>query len=186
LPPEIGNAIQFQVGAGQTPPPAPRYCRVPIEAIQTTVGAVEQWFIAPPIDPSDAANAEIYAQQSNLAFLPTIECTAELLGYGGTGGFGRPVTAYISSPQPNEVVSLPMAIMGVVEFSPDQAAYFGIDIIGGQWGNWTPLQDRIFNSVNGQLGILPALPSGSYQIRILVAKPDFSDLQEYVVPFIVP
>jgi membrane peptidoglycan carboxypeptidase len=186
LPPEIGNAIQFQVGAGQTPPPPPRYCRVPIEAIQTTVGAVEQWFIAPPIDPSDAANAEIYAQQSNLAFLPTIECTAELLGYGGTSGFGRPVTAYISSPQPNEVVSLPMAIMGVVEFSPDQAAYFGIDIIGGEWGNWTPIQDRIFNSVNGQLGILPALASGSYQIRILVARPDFSDLQEYVVPFIVP
>ncbi len=189
LPPEIGNAIQFQVGAGQTSPPPPRYCRVPIEAIQTTAGAREQWFIAPPIEPSDAANAEIYAQGANLAFLPSIECTPELLGYAGGGDFGgvgRPVTAYILSPQPNEVVSLPMAITGVVEFSPDQAAYYGIDIIGGQWGNWTPIQDRVFNSVNGQLGVLPELPSGSYQIRILVARPDFSDLQEYVVPIIVP
>jgi len=187
LPPEVANAIQFQVSAGQTPPPPPRYCRVPIEAIQTTVGAREQWFIAPPIDPSDAANAEIYAQSANLAFLPTIECTPELLGYAGTGGFGRPVTAYISSPQPNEILTnLPMPIIGVVDFTADQAAYFGIDIIGGQWGSWTPLQDRIFNSVNGQLGILPALPSGSYQVRILVAAPDFSDLQQYVVPFTVP
>lgn len=187
LPPEIGNAIQFQVAPGQTAPPPPRYCRVPIEVIQTTPGAREQWFIAPPIEPSDAANAEIYAQGANLAFLPTIECTPELLGFAGTGGFGsRPVTAYISSPQPNEVVSLPMAIMGVVDFSPDQAAYFGIDIIGGQWGSWTPIQDRVFNSVSGQLGTIPALPSGSYQIRILIAAPDYSDLQEYVVPIIVP
>lgn len=189
LPPEIGNAIQFQVGAGQTPPPPPRYCRVPIEAISTTPGAREQWFIAPPVDPSDAANAEIYAQGANLAFLPTIECTPELLSYAGSGGLGvggRPVTAYILSPQPNEVVSLPMPIIGVVDFTPDQAAYFGIDIIGGAWSSWTPIQDRIFTPVNGQLGILPALPSGSYQIRILVAAPDYSDLQQYVVPIIVP
>jgi hypothetical protein len=112
-----------------------------------------------------------------------------LLSYAGTGGCGvgsRPVTAYILSPQANEVVNLPMPIIGVVDFTPDQAAYFGIDIIGGEWSSWTPLQDRIFTPVNGQLGILPALPSGSYQIRILVAAPDYSDLQQYVVPIIVP
>ena len=68
------------------------------------MGAQELLFIGPPEIPEEAVEAERYARQANLAFLPTIQCDPSLL-QGGTQ-YGPPVvTAVITSPQPGAVLT---------------------------------------------------------------------------------
>jgi membrane peptidoglycan carboxypeptidase len=186
LNPAIANAIQFNVPAGEEAPPSPRYCRVPVEAVVGTPGAQELLFIAPPAVPADAASAERYAQSNGLAFLPTIDCTGELL----TGGAAGPqvVTAFISSPAPNATLSGQTPIIGTADFSPQVAQFYKIEIIGGQWANWTTVEQPGYQPVvNGQLLLLPQLPSGSYRIRLVVIGLDGGAIQQpYEIPVNVP
>ena len=182
----VASAIQFQVAPGEPVPPPPRYCRVPVELIGSTPGVQELLFIAPPSSPRDAVEAERYAQSRGLAFLPTIDCTPELLtapSYGPTV-----VTAVITSPQANQIVSGSVPILGTAQFTPEQALYYKLDIIGGQWVDWTTMQDVAYQSVvNGQLGILPVLPPGSYRIRLVIVGNDGNHLQApFEVPITVP
>ena len=188
LNPALAAGIQFTLQAGEQAPPPPLYCQVPVEAISSTPGVVEQVFLAPPPVQADAAEAEQWARSHNLAFLPTIACTPELIA-GGSGGADF-VTAIITSPTPNQVVNDVTAILGTVDLSPEQAVYYRIDVIGGQFGQWTPLGDVHYNSViNGELETLytPALDSGSYRLRVVVVGNNGNDLQApYEVPFTVP
>ena len=187
LNPTLAAGIQFTLQPGEQSPPPPLYCQVPVELISTTAGAVEQVFLAPPPVQADAAEAEQYARSHNLAFLPTIACSPELIA-GGSGGSNF-VTALITSPAPNQVVTDILPILGTVDLSPPQAVYYRIDIIGGQFGQWTPLGDLHYNSViNGELETLytPALNSGSYRLRVVVVGNDGNDLQTpYEVAFTV-
>ncbi|MBE2269955.1 MAG: transglycosylase domain-containing protein, partial [Anaerolinea sp.] len=54
LPP---GSVILQVAPGQTAPPEPLYCQVPIELQGSSPGAREQLFMAPPPYPDDAARA---------------------------------------------------------------------------------------------------------------------------------
>jgi hypothetical protein len=195
IAPEVANAIQFDVTPGQRPPPPPRYCRVPVELISTTPGVQEQLFIAPPPVPADAAEAEEYARSHNLAFLPTIDCTPELMSSSGTvvGGEGTfpPIrfTAYVTSPQPNQVLSSPTPIMGTADFTPEQAQYYVFEIIGGPYGEWTRIQEPHYNGVvDGQMEVLyPPAQSGNYFLRLLIIDHGHNIAQQpFVVPFTVP
>ncbi|RMG73983.1 MAG: hypothetical protein D6711_09915 [Chloroflexi bacterium] len=186
LDPAIASAIQFQVPPGEPVPPPPRYCRVPVELIGSTPGVQELLFIAPPANPRDAVEAERYAQSRGLAFLPTIDCTPELLNapaYGPTV-----VTAVITSPSPGQIVSGSIPILGTAQFTPEQALYYKLDIIGGQWADWTTIQEVSYQSVvNGQLGTLPVLPPGNYRLRLVIVGNDGNHLQApYEVPITVP
>ncbi len=186
--PAVAQAIQFQVGPGQVAPPPPKYCRVPMEAVSMAPGVQELLFIGPPLFASDAAEAERYAQGRNLAFLPTIDCTLELLTGGGVPAGPSAVTAFISSPAPGEFINGAVPIMGTAQFSPEQAWFFKLEIIGGSFGSWTDIQDVRYDSVvNGQLGTLPALPSGNYVLKLAMIGTDGNVLQApYEVPFSVP
>lgn len=190
LPEFVASAIQFPVGAGERQPPAPLYCRMPVQLIQSTPGVTEQLFIAPPPVQADAVEAELYARQRGLAFLPTIECSPELL-VGGVN-YGAPViTAVIISPQPNQVITEAIPIIGTAQFTPDQAAFYKLEIIGGQFTTWTTIGDIHHNGVvNGQLEILPGPPGlqpGNYRLRLAVIGLDAAPVQQpYEVPFIVP
>ncbi|TVR19980.1 MAG: hypothetical protein EA396_11580 [Anaerolineaceae bacterium] len=180
LNPAIAQAITFQVAPGETAPPPPRYCRVPIEAIgMEGVNAQELLFIAPPLFPSDAAEAERFAQARGLAFLPSIDCTLELLTGGGLAPSGPAVvTTLITSPAQGEIVNGAMPIMGTAQFTPEQAWFYKVEIIGGQFNNWTDIQDVRYDSVvNGQLGTLPVLPPGNYGLRLVMIGNDGNLLQ---------
>jgi hypothetical protein len=187
IAPEIAAGIQFNVEPGRRPPPAPKYCRLPMELLPSTATARDLMFIEPPPDGNDAAEAEEYARGSNLAFLPTIDCVPELLG-GGTG-LQIVIPAYIS--QPGAGQSVPpegMPIIGTVQFSPGQVAFYRLLIRGGNFPDWVTIGDISTTPVtDGQLGYLPGYPGlqpGNYELRLEIIANDSSMLQPPVsVPF---
>jgi penicillin-binding protein 1C len=186
LAPEISHAIQFTLAPGQRQPPPPIYCRVPMELLGSTPEAQELLFIKPPPVQDDAVEAEEYARAHGYAFLPTIDCTPELITAPQHLGPAI-VTAVISSPQPNEVISGSVPIYGTAQFTQQQAMYYKLEIIGGEFGNWTTIGPVRYESVvNGQLDTLPALPPGSYRLRLVLIGTDANILQQpYEVPFSV-
>ncbi len=191
LPPQFAGLITLSVPPGQKQPPAPIYCQVPIELepAAAAVGAQYLLFIAPPERPNEAVDAELFARQNNLAFLPTIACQAELL-VGGGPAYGAPVvTAVITSPQPGAVLTAETPIIGTVQFSREQALFYKVEVIGGPFADWVTIGTTHENSVvNGQLENLyvPGLAPGSYRMRLALVDHTGGFLQApYEVPFIV-
>ncbi len=190
LAPEIASLIQFQVAAGQQPPPTPLYCQVPNDLAASAVGAQAQLFIAPPPVPDDAVSAENYARNNGLSFLPTITCAADLLQGGGSAGYGPVVTtAIITSPSPGQVLTGETPIFGTVQFTADQGKFFKVEVIGGNLSDWTTIGSTHTNSVvNGQIENLyvPGLVNGSYRMRLVIVDNGGGFLQApYEVPFTV-
>jgi penicillin-binding protein 1C len=189
LPPNVG--IQFPATPGGVTPPTPKYCRVAVELRPNAPAAQELLFIAPPPNTDDAAEAENYARAANLAFMPSISCSPELLA--GGGGFGPIVaTAIITSPQPGEVVPPNgIDIIGTVQFDPNQAKFYKLEVRGGQFPNWTTIGDVHYenNVVNSRLEFLPGSPGlqpGHYELQLVIIGNDASPLQQpFVVPFVV-
>ncbi|MCC6615066.1 MAG: transglycosylase domain-containing protein [Anaerolineae bacterium] len=188
IPTDIANGIIISVGPGQPTPPPPLYCQVPVELSGSAPGAREQLFIGPPAVPEDAVQAELFARNNGIAFLPTIACSAELLTVGGYGP--SIVTAYISSPTPGQVITDNTPIVGTVQFTYDQAQFYKLEIIGGGFSDWTTIGSTHSESViNGQLEMLPGpgLVSGNYRLRLVVVGTDGNFAQApYEVPFVVP
>lgn len=187
IAPDIAAAIQFTVEPGRKAPPPPRYCRVPVELIPTTPTVREQVFIGPPPDIYDAAEAEEYARGANIAFLPSIDCSPELLGAGS--GLSYQIQAFISSPSAGQVVPPEgMAITGTVQFAPGQIQFYRFLIRGSNFPEWTTIGSVHTNPVqDGQLEFLPGYPGlqpGDYQLSMEVIAPDSSLLQPpVIVPF---
>jgi hypothetical protein len=129
--------------------------------------------------------AERWARSAGIAFLPTIDCWPEAFT---ASQFGPVVTtAIITSPAPYESIATGVPIMGTVQFSPDQAQFYKIEITGGPFPDWTTLGNvHAETVVNGQLEWLAAegLPSGDYMIRLAIVDHNAGFLQQpYVVPF---
>ncbi len=185
LDPAVANSIVFSVAVGQQPPPAPLYCQVPIEASGSAPAAREQLFIAPPTDPKDAVQAETWARANGYAFLPTIACTPELLSASGSSIV---LTALITQPSQGQIVSPGFPVVGTVQFAPQQAQYWKLEIHGGQFGDqWVTMNDVQYNSVvNGQLTSIPNLQPGNYDIQLVVVGNDGNYVQTpYKVSFTV-
>lgn len=185
IDPSIAQSIQFSVAPGQPQPPAPLYCQVPIEIATSAPAARQQLFIAPPPVPADAAYAEQFARANGIAFLPTIACTPELLSASGSPVV---ITAFVSQPTPGQIVSPGFPITGTVQFSPQQALYWKIELYGGQFGDqWVTMNDVRYDSVvNGQLESIPNLQPGNYQMQLIVVGNDGNFVQApYNVQFTV-
>lgn len=189
LNPSIAAGLQFQLQSGDLAPPAPRFCRVPPQLQQQAIAADarEMTFIAGPSTAhNDTVRAETWAQQNNYAFLPTVECWDGAFVSGGDVGWGATiVTAVITSPANGEVVNNPVNIIGTVQFDSSQADFWHLDIIGGQFGDWTPMGGVGNNSVvNGGL-FTGALPAGTYRVRLRLIKDSSFIQQPYEVAFTV-
>jgi hypothetical protein len=188
IPPDIAAQIVFSNQPGVPNPPPPLYCQVPQDLTGSAVNARTQLFIAPPPDPSDAVAAEEYSRQNGLAFLPTIACSAELLTIQSVGP--QVTTAVITSPSPGAVLSAETPIIGTVQFTADQAAYYKLEVRGGSFGDWVTIGTTHTESVvNGQLENLfvPGLGSGNFTLRLVLVTSGGSFVQPpYEVPFSVP
>jgi hypothetical protein len=103
------------------------------------------------------------------------------------------VVANIVSPTPGQSFSTTQQIdvVGTAAFSPDQAAYYKVEIKGGQWAEFATIGDvnnpRNQGGVtNGVLESLPAyaVPPGDYILQLVIVGRDGNWLQApYQVPF---
>ncbi len=188
IPPDVAAQIVFASQPGVPNPPPPLYCQVPPELTGSAPNARTQLFIAPPPDPADAVASEEYARQAGLAFLPTIACSPELLTIQSAGP--QVTTAVITSPQPGAVLSGETPIIGTVQFTPEIAAYYKLEVRGGAFGDWTTIGSTHTEPViNGQLENLfvPGLGSGSFTLRLVLVTSGGTFVQApYEVPFSVP
>lgn len=197
LPPEVANSIQFSVAAGQKRPPAPLYCRVSPSLLGSTTNAREQFFIAPPPDSNDAVTAEEYARARGLAFLPTIECSPEMIGAAGSAGLPaysslptNIINVQITSPSSGaNVGNAPLPIMGTIDFAPGQVQYYRFLIRGPHFPDWTVIGEPHYSPVvNSQLEVLyPPPTAGAYQLMLELYNPSGTLVQQPIfIPFNVP
>ena len=189
LPPEFATTIQFQVGPGQKQPLPPKYCRVPVEHAQEAIAAGAQNLLfarGPSTTPDDVVEAERYARENNLAFLPTIDCMAGIYSQQAVGNVGA--NLQIQQPANGQAVNRIIPIIGTAQFNGGQAEYYHLYIRGGRFADWTPLGHAGHrNVVNGQLETLhaDALQTGSYVLRLALMRGG-QMVQVHDVVFIVP
>lgn len=170
LPPEIASGVQFMVRPGEKQPIPPRYCRVPVQDAQPAIaaGARDLWFIGgPATSQNDAVEAERYARENNLAFLPTIDCWPHVYNIQPLGTVGAALR--IQQPASGQRVQGVIPIIGTAQFDGSQADYYHLFIRGGQFADWTPLGQPHHNPViNAQLETLhaDALRPGFYLLRL--------------------
>jgi len=185
IPESVSAGLVLRTDPGIPAPPPPRYCQVPSDLAASAATAQGLLFLTPPVHPADAVEAEQYAVANGLAFLPTIACNQDLLN---AQGGPTVITAVITSPAPGQVISDGVPITGTVQFSPEQAQYYKLEILGGQFSGWTTIgTTHTDNVVNGQLESLPGFPGlqpGDYQVRLAVVGNDGNYVQDpYTVPF---
>jgi len=198
LPPDYANTIQFQLQPGDKQPPPPKYCRMGEGAPSDTPGVQALLFIAgPTTSQSDAAQAEQYARNRGLAYMPIIECSGDMLnlGYGTAGSAivppqdGMNITQIVS-PFNGQVVTGDIPIIGTALFDMSQVNFYHLFIIGGPFSDWTYLGTEGRSSiVDGQLGTLNVggLPSGTYGLRLALMRDGGQIVQPpYDISFVIP
>ncbi len=174
LPPEVGAGIQFRVAPGEQQPIPPNYCRVPVEHTQEAVaaGAQNLWFIGgPSTSQPDSVEAERYAREKGLAYLPTVDCWPGVYGLQSIGSVGA--ILQIQQPASGQSVSHVIPIVGTAQYDSGQAEFYHMYIRGGQFADWTPLGNAQHRTVvNGQLEMLhaDALRSGNYVLRLALLR----------------
>ncbi|MCY3867222.1 MAG: transglycosylase domain-containing protein [Chloroflexi bacterium] len=174
LPPDVAAGIQFQVRPGEKPPVPPRYCRVPVQEAGEALAAGAQNLIfigGPTTSHDDAVEAERYARENGLAFLPTVDCWPGVYTMQAIGSVGAALQ--IQQPAPGQMVSGVIPIIGTAQFNPSQAENYHFYIRGGQFTAWTPLGNPHHNSVvQGQLETLhaDALAPGNYVLRLALVR----------------
>ena len=187
IPPEIANSIQFTLNPGDKQPIPPKYCRIPVDLANIAPSQQELLFIAgPSTSQADAVEAERFARERGLAFLPTIDCWADVFN---AQTFGPAIVqAVITSPTNGQVVNSNTPILGSVQFSPEQARFYKIEILGPGFPDWTTLGDVHYESVNnGQIEFLQAeaLQPGTYQLRLAIVDHNSGFLQQpYTISFV--
>ncbi len=174
LPPDVAASIQFHVGPGEQQPIPPNFCRVPVEHAQEAIAAGAQNLVfigGPATSQGDAVEAERYAREKGLAYLPTVDCWPGVYNLQSVGHVGG--VLQIQQPANGQQVSGLIPIIGTAQFQPGQADHYHFFIRGGQFTDWTPLGTAHHNSVvNGQLENLhgDALRPGNYVLRLALIR----------------
>lgn len=189
LPPDVAAGLQFQFGPGEKPPVPPNFCRVPVQEAHEAfaAGAQNLFFISgPATSHNDAVEAERYAREKGLAYLPTVDCWPGVYGMQAIGSVGAALQ--IQQPAPGQSVSSAIPIIGTAHFDQGQAENYHFYIRGGQFADWTPLGNPHHNPVaQGQLETLhaDALRPGNYVLRLALVKGG-NIVQASDVIFVVP
>ena len=174
LPPEVSAGIQFRVMPGDLPPVPPEFCRVPLEHQNEAMAAGAQnllFIVGPSTSQRDAVEAEHYAREQNLAYLPTIDCWAgvyQLQSFGNVGAILQ-----ITQPRSWQQVSGPIPILGSAVFDAGQGDYYLFYIRGGRFADFTPLEHPVHESRrDSALATLHAdsLSPGNYVLRLALHR----------------
>jgi hypothetical protein len=182
IPPDLANAIAAADTSNRTVPP--KYCLVPVEVAGQIPGVAEQLFIQPPTFDDAAFYARAWAQANGIAILPQFACNEQMLSAQPvvtSGSIPAGVAATISSPTPGQTVpaGAELQILGTATWSPGQAQFFKIEIMGGPFGSWTTLGDVSSwpNNSGVSNGVLASvmggvLSPGSYMLQLVIVAPD--------------
>ena len=174
LPPNVAASLQFQVRPGEKPPVPPKFCRVPVQDAEEAMAAGAQSLVfigGPTTSHDDAVEAERYARENGLAYLPTVDCWPGVYHRQAVGNVGAALQ--IQQPAPGQAVSGVIPIIGTAHFDVSQAEIYHFYIRGGQFADWTPLGNPHRNSVvQGQLELLhaDALRPGNYVLRLALVR----------------
>jgi len=174
LPLDVAAGIQFQLRPGEKPPVPPKYCRVPVQEAGEALaaGAQNLLFISgPTTSHDDAVEAERYARENGLAYLPTVDCWPGVYTMQSIGNVGAALQ--IQQPAPGQTVSGAIPIIGTAQFNPSQAENYHFYIRGGQFADWTPLGNpHHYSVVQGRLETLhaDALRPGNYVLRLALVQ----------------
>ena len=135
--------------------------------------AAPQVFLEPPRNPESLKPAHEWAQEHNIAILPTSACTDELLALGL--GAGQTAVWRITSPADGDTISGNVPIIGTASFDPAVVEFYKIElgVPNGPDVQWLTLGDTHNTPVvNGQLEWLQAegLSPGVYYLRLIVIE----------------
>ncbi|HEX6384669.1 MAG TPA: transglycosylase domain-containing protein [Anaerolineae bacterium] len=150
--------------------------------------ALPQLFLAPPRNPESLKGAHEWAQENNLAILPTAACTEELLAQ--VRDPNTPAVYRIISPKAGETVSGVLPIIGTADFDPAVVQFYKIElgIPEGSNVNWVTLGETHNTPViNGTLEMLhaDALPPGNYFLRLIVVKDSNYVGEPHTIPIVI-
>ena len=174
LPPLPVEVVELQAEDEDAPPPQ-LFCHfteeTPVELLPPE--ALAQVFLEPPRNPESVKAAHEWAQQNNLALLPTAACNEELLALAADPN--RVAYYRIASPKAGDAVSGVLPIVGPADFQVGEVEFYKVElgIPDGADMQWVTLGDTHSEPVvNGTLEMLhaDALAPGDYLLRLIVVK----------------
>jgi hypothetical protein len=183
--------LELQVlNTDQNAPPPQLFCHFSEGTAATALppDALLQLFLMPPRNPESLKAAHDWAQEHNLALLPTATCTEELLAQ--VRDPNAPAVYRIVSPEAGERVSGVLPIVGTADFDPAVVQFYKIElgIPEGNNVNWVTLGETHNTPVvNGTLEMLhaDALPPGEYFLRLILVKDSNYVGEPHTIPIVI-
>ncbi|MEM7117503.1 MAG: transglycosylase domain-containing protein [Chloroflexota bacterium] len=175
LPPVPTEVVLASEVADDDAPPPQLFCHfqqgTAVDTLPPDVQA--QLFLSPPRNQESLKAAHEWAQENNVAILPTAVCNEELLALARDPN--TPAIWRITSPKTGDEVSGVLPIVGTADFDPNIVQFYKIElgIPNGNSVDWLTLGDtHNVPVVNNTLEMLhaDALPPGNYFLRLIVVK----------------
>jgi 1A family penicillin-binding protein len=171
-------------------PPPQIFCHF-LEGTDATLLPPEtqgQLFLSPPHNLQSIKAAHQWAQENNLAVLPTESCNEELLALARDPN--RVAFWRITEPKAGDAVSGVLPIVGTADFDPAIVEFYKIElgIPNGPDTQWMTLgETHNVPVVNGTLEMLhaDALAPGNYLLRLIVVQDSNYVGDPHTIPIII-
>jgi penicillin-binding protein 1C len=174
LPEDLPEEIQIDTEGNDLPPPAACYFAEGTLVEQLPPEAETAIFLAPPRNPESMEGAYRWANEHDLAIMPRMGCTEELLTAGGRGS--ELAVWNIREPKSGDKVDGIIPITGTADFDPQQIQFYKLEIGEGQSPQqWVTIgETHTTPVVNGELETLvaAAFEPGVYSLRLVVVQMD--------------
>lgn len=175
LPDDLPQEIQVSAEGSDLPPPAACYFEEGTPVEQLPPEAEAGLYLAPPRNPQSMEGAYRWAEEHELAILPRLACTEELLLLDEGRGSDLAVWR-IRSPETDDTVDGIIPIQGTADFDPQQVQFYKLEIgAGDNPQRWITIGETHDTPVvNGELETLvaSAFDPGVYTLRLVVITQD--------------
>jgi penicillin-binding protein 1C len=143
----------------------------------TGAGGTPALLLRAPSDPEQAVAVRRWAAEAGLPVEPP-PCDGPALGapVPGDSYAGMNASASLWSPQPGQVITGPVEIIGTALFDPAEFEFYKVEFGEGTApGTWTTMGDVHRSPVSGgwlETWYAGALPPGPYALRVVIVRPD--------------
>jgi membrane peptidoglycan carboxypeptidase len=190
--PDLPEEIQI-VDTGRAADPVPTACFFPTGTLVSQLPDTARVgvFLEGPRNPESIPAAYAWAAERELAMLPLVACTEELLVAARPERDPRTNAVWrLSSPGNGDRVSGVLSIIGTADFDPDKVQFYKVEIgRGDRPDEWITLGETHNEPVvNGQLEklVAAAFEPGPYSLRLVLVRWDGNYVGEPdVVTFLI-